>query len=122
MHPAHLGKGLEQGQVEPLEEGERLGAAGHLAGREAGHIGQQVCSQALEHLRLVEAEFAFGQSRPGGLPGASPPQAPASRSRSSVSVTNLSLKPSRGFRAHEPQCFCGSLLGQCLPWVGGHRI
>lgn len=56
--PPHLGKGLEQRQVEPLEEGEGLGAASHLAGREAGHVGQQVGGQALEHLRLVEAELA----------------------------------------------------------------
>lgn len=97
MSPDHLGKGLEQGQVEPLEEGEGLGAAGHLAGREAGHVGQEVGGQALEHLRLVEAEFAFGQSRPWGLLVGSPPPPPlASRSRSSVSVTNLSLRPSRG--------------------------
>lgn len=56
--PPHLGEGLEQRQVEPLEEGEGLGAASHLAGREAGHVGQQVCGQALEHLRLVEAQLA----------------------------------------------------------------
>lgn len=58
--PAHLGKGLKQGQIEPLKEGKGLGAAGHLAGRQARSVGQQVCSQALEHLRLVEAEFALG--------------------------------------------------------------
>lgn len=62
--PAHLGKGLKQGQAEPLKEGKGLGAAGHLAGSQARRVGQQVSSQALEHLGLVEAEFALG-TEPG---------------------------------------------------------
>lgn len=57
---AHLDEGLKQGQVEPLKEGEGLGAAGYLAGRHAWRVGQQVGCQALEHLGLVEAEFALG--------------------------------------------------------------
>ena len=67
--PAHLGQGLEQGRAEPLQEGEGLGATGHLARRQAGHVGQQVGGQALEHLGLVEAKFAFGTERPQGSPG-----------------------------------------------------
>lgn len=55
-----LGKGLKERQVEQLEDGEKLGAAGHLAGREAGHVGQQFSGQALEHLGLVEVKFAIG--------------------------------------------------------------
>lgn len=55
-----LGKGLKQGQVEPLEDGEGLGAAGHFARCEAGHVGQPYSSQALEHLGLVEVKFAIG--------------------------------------------------------------
>lgn len=58
--PAHLDEGLKQGPVDPLEEGEGLGAAGHLAGCQAGSTGQQVRCKALEHLGLLEAEFAFG--------------------------------------------------------------
>lgn len=98
MHPAHLGKGLEQGQAEPLEEGKGLGAAGHLAGREAGHVGQQVGGQALEHLGLVEAEFAFGTEQTLGFtcrPTQHP--SPALRSWSLVSVAKcIPEAPQRG--------------------------
>lgn len=58
-----LDEGLKQGPVDPLEEGEGLGAAGHLAGCQAGSTGQQVRCKALEHLGLLEAEFAIGVSQ-----------------------------------------------------------
>jgi hypothetical protein len=56
----HLSKGFKQRQVEPLEEGKGLGAAGHLSRRHAGNEGQEVSSQALGHLGLVETELPWG--------------------------------------------------------------
>lgn len=40
----HLRKGFKQRQVEPLEEGKGLGAAGHLSRCHAGNEGQEVSS------------------------------------------------------------------------------
>lgn len=132
VHPAHLGKGLKQGQVEPLEEGEGLGAAGHLTRCQAGRVGQQVGGQALEHLGLVEAEFTFGTEQTRGsylvsfgrLPVGPPYHSIlASRSRSLVSVTEfIPEAQQRGSGPMSHSVFMAAFWASACHGWGRHRI
>lgn len=104
---------------------------GHLAGCQAGHVGQQVSSQALEYLRLLEAEFAFGIERAQGSPSRvyrlpwEPPSHPSLALSSGDEVSVTKFIPEAQQRGPGPMGHCVSVAASWASTghgVGGHRI
>lgn len=53
----HLSDGLGEGPAEPAQAGEGAGAARHLSRAQGAQVGLQLQGQAVQHLRLLEAQL-----------------------------------------------------------------
>lgn len=67
----HLSDGLGEGPAEPAQAGEGAGTAQHLSRAQGAQVGLQLQGQAVQHLRLLEAQLTCakgGQLSTRGLP------------------------------------------------------